>query len=238
MNLLILHPEDFVDDEHAIIRDRRHQHIVSVHRGAAGDTLKAGLLNGNAGTAEILETGADTTRLRVVLTDAPVAALPLRLIMAMPRPKMFRRCLQHITAMGVKDIVLINAVRVEKSFWQTPWLEPDNLREQMLLGLEQAVDTQLPQIRIEKRFKPFVEDDLSEFAAGTRKLVAHPVTDTPCPVDMAEPATLAVGPEGGFIPYEVEKLQEQGFEVVHLGKRILRVETAIPVLISRLFPSR
>jgi RsmE family RNA methyltransferase len=58
-----------------------------------------------------------------------------------------------------------------------------------------------------------------------------------CPVDSKGPISLAIGPEGGFIPYEIDKLNEVGFKTVHLGQRILRVETAIPAFISRLFPS-
>ncbi len=69
---------------------------------------------------------------------------------------------------------------------------------------------------------------------GMRKLVAHPVSDVECPRQVSEPVMLAIGPEGGFIPYEVERLVEYGFECVHLGERILRVETAVPVLLSRL----
>jgi RsmE family RNA methyltransferase len=51
-----------------------------------------------------------------------------------------------------------------------------------------------------------------------------------------EPTTLIIGPEGGFIPYEIEKLREQDVKAVTIGERILRVEAAVPALISRLYP--
>ena len=129
----------------------------------------------------------------------------------------------------------MNTFRVEKSFWQSPWLKPEAIHEQLILGLEQARDTVLPEVILEKRFKPFVEDRLPAMSERMRKLVAHPVTDQICPAGGCEPTVLAIGPEGGFIPYEVERLVEYGFECVHLGPRILRVETAVPVLLSKLF---
>lgn len=124
---------------------------------------------------------------------------------------------------------------MEKSFWQTPWLSDDNLRENLTLGLEQARDTVMPQVHIRKLFKPFVEDELPALLAGKRALVAHPGTEQPCPTHMDQPTALCIGPEGGFTPYEVGKLEEAGCDPVHLGPRILRVETAVPVLVSRLF---
>ncbi|SHF97054.1 RNA methyltransferase, RsmE family [Microbulbifer donghaiensis] len=238
MNLIILEKTDFIEPGRARLAGRRFQHIQEVHRAAVGDQLRVGLLNGRIGTGEIITLTDDAIELQVELQRSPPAALPMTLILALPRPKMLKRVIQHVTALGVKKLFLINAYRVEKSYWQTPWLAEDKLREQCLLGLEQAVDTQLPQIELRKRFKPFVEDELPHIAAGSQMLVAHPVTDTPCPVDVSAQTTLAVGPEGGFIPYEVEKLQEAGFASVHLGPRILRVETALPVLLGRLFPGR
>ncbi|WP_193166028.1 16S rRNA (uracil(1498)-N(3))-methyltransferase [Microbulbifer hainanensis] len=238
MNLIILEPGDFVAPGRVRLSGRRQQHIQQVHRAAIGDTLRVGLLDGDIGSGQISDLSESGIELQVEFQSAPPAALPLTLILALPRPKMLKRVIQHATALGVKKLYLINAYRVEKSYWQTPWLAEDKLREQCLLGLEQAVDTRMPQIELRKRFKPFVEDELPEVAANSLKLVAHPVTEAPCPVDLPEPATLAIGPEGGFIPYEVEKLQEQGFAAVHLGPRILRVETALPVLLSRLYPGR
>jgi RsmE family RNA methyltransferase len=47
--------------------------------------------------------------------------------------------------------------------------------------------------------------------------------------------TLAIGPEGGWIPYEIEELTEAGLQPVQLGDRILRVETAVSALLARLF---
>ena len=160
--------------------------------------------------------------------------LPLTLLLALPRPKMLKRILQATSALGVKTIYLMNSYRVDKSFWGSPLLQPDKLREQLALGLEQACDTLLPEVHLRPRFKPFVEDELPGIVENSTAYVAHPGATTACPRQGDGRMTLAVGPEGGFIPYEVDKLQRCGFIPISLGARILRVETAVPVLLSRL----
>lgn len=237
MNLALLFPADLTGSNRALLSGRRARHWHAVTGAQAGDAVPVGLLNGPIGTGRVLAISAHSVELEVELTHPAPAPMPLILVLALPRPKMLRRTLQTVAAMGAKKIVLVNSYKVEKSFWQTPWLQADAIEEQLILGLEQARDTLMPEVVLEPRFKPFVEDRLDSLAGTSLRLVAHPGTRQPCPQSVQEPVTLCIGPEGGFIPYEVEKLVEQGFSPVHLGSRILRVENAVPVLLGRLFDS-
>ncbi|WP_370277982.1 16S rRNA (uracil(1498)-N(3))-methyltransferase [Pontibacterium sp.] len=236
MNLILLYTSDFIDEQTVAISDRRFHHIRGVHQTEPGEILKVGLLDGERGTGEVISLSESEIRLRVTLDRAAPTPLPLKLVLALPRPKMMKRTLQTVSAMGAKEIYLINSYRVDKSYWSSPLLQPEKIREQLLLGLEQAGDTVMPEVHLRKRFKPFVEDELPAISQDTRALVAHPYHAEPCPAESAEPTTLAIGPEGGFIAYEVEKLKECGFTAIHIGERILRVENAVPVLLARLFP--
>ena len=235
MNLLLLEDADFVAADRAVLSGRRLKHLHEVHGAESGDSLRVGRLGGLMGRGTLLALDEQHAELRVELDQPPPAKLPLTLLLALPRPKMLKRVLQTVAAMGVPRLVLLNSYRVEKSFWQTPFLEPEAIREQLLLGLEQARDTVLPEVSIEKRFKPFVEDRLPAISADTLGLVGHPGDYPACPRAVSKPVTLAIGPEGGWIPYEVDKLQEAGLAPVQLGERILRVETAVPALLARLF---
>ena len=235
MNLLLLEEADFIAADRVVLRDRRLTHMQEVHRSEVGDSLRVGRINGLMGSAELLRLEAGEAELRVTLDQSPPAKLPLTLVLALPRPKMLRRVFQTVATMGVSKVILVNSYRVEKSFWQTPFLEPEAIRENLILGLEQARDTVLPDIIIEKRFKPFVEDRLPAITEGTLGLVGHPGNYPACPRALSDPVTLAIGPEGGWIPYEIDLLGKSGLQPVQLGERILRVETAVTALLARLF---
>jgi 16S rRNA (uracil1498-N3)-methyltransferase len=236
MNLVLLFEADLVEGSQRVrLTGRRLEHMVRVHRVRIGESLRVGLLGGRAGTGVITALHGDALEMDVSLDREPPRPLPVTLLLALPRPKSLKRVLQAATAMGVKRLVFLNTFRVEKSFWKSPALSAGALREQMILGLEQARDTILPEVSLRPRFKPFVEDELPALAADSRKLLAHPPALQPCPRALGESVTLAVGPEGGFIPYEVEMFRAHGFEPVSLGDRSLRVEHAVPALLGRLF---
>ncbi|MHA6197771.1 16S rRNA (uracil(1498)-N(3))-methyltransferase [Pseudomonas wadenswilerensis] len=235
MNLLLLEEADFIAADRAVLSDRRFTHMQEIHRVAVGDSLRVGRLGGLMGQARVERLEGHEAELSLSFDQPPPAKLPLTLVLALPRPKMLRRVFQTVATMGVAKLVLVNSYRVEKSFWQTPFLDPEAIRENLILGLEQARDTVLPEVIIEKRFKPFVEDRLPAIVEGTLGLVGHPGNHPPCPRGVSEPVTLAIGPEGGWIPYEIDLLGKAGLAPVQLGERILRVETAVTALLARLF---
>ena len=240
MNRLIFSAEQVVEaltEQQLRVRisGRQQTHLHEVHRAQLGDSVRVGQLHGKLGLATVSELTAQYAELVVTLTAPPPPKAGVTLLLALPRPKMLKRIVQMVTTLGVDELVLLNSYRVEKSYWQTPFLQAEALQEQVWLGLEQAGDTIPPTITLAQRFKPFVEDELPARVVGRECFVAHPCESAvPCPRDISSPMLLAIGPEGGFIPYELAMLQAAGLQAVSLGPRILRVETAVAVALGRM----
>ncbi|OKY75466.1 MAG: 16S rRNA (uracil(1498)-N(3))-methyltransferase [Desulfobulbaceae bacterium DB1] len=238
MNIILLDQSE-IRNNRAVLRDRRSEHIRKVLGSMVGDTLRTGIINGPTGTSTIVAVNNETVELA---TDhsGPQPERPLTdLILALPRPIMLKRVLSQAATLGVGRILLINANRVEKSFFSASLLQGENILQHLLFGLEQAGDTLVPEISVHNRFRPFVEDLLPTLTSDCPvKLIAHPgpfpflpqVVELP----LRRKTVLAIGPEGGWIDFEVEKLQQAGFKPFSLGPRILRVDSAVPVLLSQI----
>lgn len=236
MNLVLLTEEDFVDAgrSRARLTGRRFQHIFEVLKPSAGDELAVGLLGSRIGKGVVSSIGAGAVDMNVSLTSDPPAPKRVNLILALPRPIVLKRILAQAASLGVKHITLIHSNRVEKSYWKSPALKEDNIKDQLVLGLEQSGDTMLPDVSLKREFKRFVEDEMPAIIKGSRAFVAHPGSRHALPCDPKGVATLVIGPEGGFIPSEIRLLEKTGCESVHLGQRILRVETAVIAALARL----
>lgn len=231
---MLLFPEDLVAPDRARLTGRRLAHVREVHRAAVGDDLAVGLLGGKMGRGRVDRLDDEALELDLTLNHAPPPKLPLTLVVALPRPKVLNRVVAASASLGVAQIVLVNAWKVEKAYWSSPRMAPESLRQQLLLGLEQAKDTVLPDLRLARLFRPFVEDELPALVGGGTGLVAHPGSGRPFPKVLAAPVTLAIGPEGGWIDAEVQSLLRAGLQPLDLGPRILRTETALATLVGRL----
>ena len=235
MNLVLLEYEDFIREDRVRIHGRRLEHVLKVHRTTVGNELRVGVIGGKTGVGRIDQLDDQALEMTVRFEAEPPEPLPVRLILALPRPKVLNRTIAAAVSMGIREIDLINAWRVEKAYWGSPKVSAENLRMQAILGLEQAGDTILPNIRLHRLFVPFVRKELAESLGNLLALVADPGGETPCPCAVTKPVVLAIGPEGGFIEQELGTFREIGFTTVNLGQRILRVETALAYLVGRLF---
>jgi len=229
MNLLLVEPGEVGADGTARLDGRRAAHVLDVLRAAPGARLAAGVLGGRMGEAEVRSVEGRSVRVALRLDRDPPPPSPVSILLAMPRPKALRRLLGALAAAGVKRIVLIGSWRVEKAYFGSPLLAPEALAAELRLGLEQGRDTAPPEVRVRRLFKPFVEDELDALFPDERRLLADEGDAPPLdrlPRGGARRALLAVGPEGGFTPYEAGALRERGFDPFSLGPRALRSDAA------------
>ena len=234
MNIVLLDPRQTESELWSITSKRQLEHLKQHVNVQVGDRLKVGIREGQRYLTEIVEVTEQAVKLKPIQIEAVPVKLPVTLILAMPRPKVLRRLMMDSVTLGVEKIILLHSYRVDKSYWQTPFLQ--QLDQYVTLGLEQAGDTVAPQIDIYKRFKPFVEDVFPSLITADRPAyVAHPYAESKMPFAIEHACTIVIGPEGGFIPYEIDLLTKNGCQAFSLGNRIIRTETVISYVLGRLF---
>ena len=244
MNLLLLEARELENDRVtlatcAVHGDRRARHLLQVLRVEVGEEVRVGILDGPRGRGLVTAIDEAEERVTLALRFAAETEPPGQdtLVLAVPRPRVLARCLAHAAALGFGRILLCRSWRVDKSHLGSKVLRESELRRHLIAGLEQACRTHLPAVSVLPLFKPFVEDRLEELVPPGPRFVAHPAAERrvhETRIAAGEPFTLALGPEGGFIPYEVEALEARGFVAVSSGRNPLRVETALAVLSGQL----
>lgn len=237
MNLILLEPEEIAADGSAVLTDARALHIRKVLNAAKGQTLRIGLVDGPLGEATVASIKKDACHLSCRFSKDIPPPPRVDLLLALPRPKVMRRLWPVLASLGVGRIWITNAWKTERPYFDTHVLSPPFIREALKEGLAQARDTRLPDVRISRRFRRLVEDELPAPAPGELHCVAHPGPGAfPFPRVAAVPENgrvlLAIGPEGGWTPFELDLLQRRGFEPVSCGGRILRTDTACTVLLG------
>ncbi len=242
MNIILLDRTEIQEDNTTLLQGERAEHLVKVLRAETGDWVRVGEVGGFLGQGQILflqKKYPFTAKLHIELTSAPPAIPKIDLILALPRPIMLQRIFTQATALGIGRFFLIHSRRVEKSFWESSILGQQEYQRYLRKGLEQAaVDTRLPEVYQYRRFKPFIEDTFTPLAAEYQhRIIAHPQGQGMRTIGLSESSgriIFAIGPEGGWVDYEVEKFHQQGFVSCTIGERILKVDTAVTALHSQI----
>ena len=235
MNLVLLEPQEVTADGDAILDGDRARHLLEVLKVTISDTVRMGIIDGAIGMGTVRAIDGATVALQCEFSDVP--PLPrVDLLLAVPRPKVLRRLWAQLAALGVGRIMLTNAERVERNYFDTHVLTPACYRPLLIEGLQQSRDTRVPQVTIHRQFRKLVEDELDGMVAGSTRVVADPRGQLPIPQVVASGGTarvlLAVGPEGGWNEFELSLLESHGFQRASMGSRTLRTDTACIALLA------
>lgn len=244
MNLLLLSESDRLPDGLFSVTDHRAVHVATVLKANVGETVSIGILDGLVGEAEIVHCASSLVVLKTRHLQEPQSAGPeIDLIIALPRPQTVKKLLIIAGMVRLRRISFIRAKRVEKSYYQSPLLEPEAMSPYLIEGLSQGKHTRMPKVDIHERFRPFVEDTLSDRLTeasekGPCQLIIPtpeaPETISTKSVSVNGTIIAAIGPEGGWVPFEVDELVLRGFKPVVLSRSVLRVEHAAMALLAQL----
>jgi RsmE family RNA methyltransferase len=231
MNVVLLARDEVGPDGTARLVGARARHVVDVLRATSGQDIRVGIVDGPFGVGTVTTVGDATVDLRCTFDDAVPSRPPVDLLLALPRPKVMRRLWAQLAAFGVGRIILTNAERVERHYFDAHVLSPEIYTPLLIEGLQQARDTRLPLVTIARRLKPLIEDELEALCPGTVRIVLHPGADAPLDAvaraaDVATRILLAIGPEGGWNEFELALLGAHGFVEARMGSRTLRTDTA------------
>lgn len=237
MNVLLIDAADVTPDGLVTLSPLPATHVRQVLRASEGDDIRVGVIDGAMGIATVTALAPDRVELRCTFDDVIPARPRVDVLLALPRPKVMRRLWAQLAAMGVGHVMLTNAEKVERDYFDSHVLQPEGYGPLLIEGLQQARDTRVPLVSIHKRFKVLVEDLLDAIAPDCRRLVAHPGADLTirealCDMAADERVLLAIGPEGGWNHFELDLLQAHGFTPVGLGPRTLATTTACIALLA------
>ncbi|MBB73914.1 MAG: 16S rRNA (uracil(1498)-N(3))-methyltransferase [Planctomycetaceae bacterium] len=206
-------------------------HLLHVLRATPGDEIT--LFDGAGGefTARVESTARKTVVCQILQARSVNRELPVELVLgvALPKGERQRWLIEKATELGVTRLV---PVETSRSTQQHANNSTDRLQRTVIESSKQCGRNQLMYISPTTSLDAF----LRAAPAASRRWMAHPqdarATTAAVTPAMDSPTWLLVGPEGGFTENETAQARTEGWQIIDLGARILRVETAAIALTS------
>ena len=207
--------------------DPRAVHLLKVLKRQVGETFDAGLINGPLGRATLLAIGAEALTFSFVWGGLPPPPEPVTLIIGLPRPQTARDVLRDATTLGVAVIHFVQTEKGERNYAQSSLWTTGEWQRHLAAGAAQAFTTRVPEISHGR----ILSDILGTLSPASQRLALdHYEATAPLgtvPVTPEVQVVLALGPERGWSADDRDLLRAHGFQLVHLGPRVLRCETAV-----------
>jgi 16S rRNA (uracil1498-N3)-methyltransferase len=223
-DIVYVRPEDVGGKSLSLNREETH-HLARVLRKRIGDRFGAIDGVGRAYLCELraVEEAGATGKILEVLPDHGESSIALTLAIAPPKKSRYELILEKCTEIGVRCFL---PLVTERTLSKENSLRPERIAGILLAAAKQSGRSRLPEYLPGQRFDVF----LSKASAFEVKLLAHEGEGRPGLTSGAlagkSRAVVCIGPEGGFTVPEVTAAQAAGFEIVGLGPRRLRSETA------------
>lgn len=216
-----------------VLQGAEAHHLCAVRRLRPGDQVCLFNGDGHEYPAQILSADRRSASLEVLEQRAGARELPFTLWVAAPVPKGDRAqfLVEKLTELGVATYVPLST---QRSIVQPREAKLEKLQRYVIEASKQCRRNVLMQVAALTNWESYCR----QHSPGHRKWLAHPggaalaekIAPSPSTLDASPPMIAAVGPEGGFTAEEVALAQANGWELVDLGPRILRTETAALVL--------
>ncbi len=220
----------------ATLVGREAHHLIHVMRVKPGDRVVLFDGSGAEFTAQAERLGRTEAELTILARHEVDRELPLELALgvALPKGERQRWLVEKAVELGVKRLV---PLETERSVARPGERTLDRLRRTVIEASKQCGRNRLMEIAESQAWPDFVD----RTQTAHLRLLAHPrsraaeterfaVQESLASLRSSHVVVLAVGPEGGFMGDEITLATSAGWQLVDLGPRTLRTETAAILL--------
>ena len=231
--------EEQINGENAYIEGSDVNHIANVLRMKPGEELLISVKGDWDYLCKIVDIETDRVNLKV-LESMEQRELPVNitLLQGIPKSDKLEMIIQKAVELGVSEVIPVKTKRVvvkrdEKKV---------DTKVNRWNAIAESAAKQSKRSIIPKVYEPMSIDNALEIVKDFGvKLIPYENADGIDKtrkildgMDKTKDIVVFIGPEGGFEEAEVERIKNSGFEVITLGKRILRTETAGLALLSNI----
>ena len=231
--------EEQINGENAYIEGSDVNHIANVLRMKPGEELLISVKGDWDYLCKIVDIETDRVNLKV-LESMEQRELPVNitLLQGIPKSDKLEMIIQKAVELGVSERIPVKTKRVVVKIDE----KKADTKVNRWNAIAESAAKQSKRSIVPKVYEPMSIDNALEIVKDfgvklipyenadgidkTRKILDN--------MDKTKNIAVFIGPEGGFEESEVERIKNSGFEVITLGKRILRTETAGLALLSNI----
>jgi 16S rRNA (uracil1498-N3)-methyltransferase len=204
--------------------DLRAQHILKVLKCQVGDSFHAGIINGPSGRGTLTAINNQDLTLHFSWTEAQQPVDDIQVIIGLPRPQTARKILNTLSTLGVSTLHFVQTDKSDRNYTNSKLWSTDEWTRHLIDGAQQAFTTNIPTVHWDSSLYKTIKnlDSTCTKIALDNYEGQMALSQTPTTL----PLVMAIGPEQGWADRDRELLNRHGFQLAHLGQRVLRVETA------------